>query len=110
MVNIFLLPFLLFFPSVADPSTYKDESDIFFEDPYKFLSTRFQSEATQIYGNDGVKHVARKGKDSHLVIFEDLIRTHSDTIPAWFLSQGYKEVSKTHNLTMTLKQRRNEVS
>jgi len=80
--------------SDIDVSTYKDESDIFYEDPAKYLSTRFRSKATRVYGDDGLVHSPQHEKDSHIVFFEDLIRTHPDT-PAWFENQGYDEVTKT---------------
>lgn len=85
--------------SSIDVSTYKDESDIFYEDPVKYLSTHFKPKATRVYGDDGLAHSHQHEKDSHIVFFEDLIRTHPDT-PAWFENQGYSEVRKIRQETL----------
>ncbi|KAF9570767.1 hypothetical protein EC968_001417 [Mortierella alpina] len=64
----------------TDPASYKDESDIFYEDPVAFLSGRIKEQMQD-----------RGSKDSHLVFFEDLLRSHSEMIP-WLEMQGYQEV------------------
>ncbi|KAF9984221.1 hypothetical protein BGZ75_004213 [Mortierella antarctica] len=63
-----------------DPVAYKDESDIFYEDPVVFMSQRTKDQLQD-----------RGSKDSHLIFFEDLLRSHSEMIP-WLEMQGYQEV------------------
>ncbi|GJJ76971.1 GPI mannosyltransferase 3 [Entomortierella parvispora] len=82
-------------------STYKDDSDIFYEDPAKYLSTRFASKTTRVYGNDGLTHPRHQEKDSHIVFFEDLVRTYPDTL-AWFSNQGYVESVATQGQILSL--------
>ncbi|KAG0363637.1 glycosylphosphatidylinositol anchor biosynthesis [Gamsiella multidivaricata] len=68
-----------------DSATYKDESDIFYEDPVAFM-------------NDRATRSAQKNllKDSHLVLFEDLLRSWPD-MPLWLESRGYHECARFFN-------------
>ncbi|KAF9965482.1 hypothetical protein BGZ70_004789 [Mortierella alpina] len=69
-------------PPLGDvaPATYKDESDIFYEDPVAFMTERVQEQRHD-----------RGSKDSHLILFEDLLRSHSEFL-LWLEMQGYQEV------------------
>lgn len=64
----------------VDPTTYKDESDIFYEDPVAFMDNLLKNRSP-----------TTKPKESHLVFFEDLINTRPD-MRVWLASQGYHEV------------------
>ncbi|KAG0053431.1 glycosylphosphatidylinositol anchor biosynthesis [Gryganskiella cystojenkinii] len=79
-----------------DASTYKDESDIFYKDPKRYLLTRFVTKKARVYGDDGLPHPLRTEQDSHLVFFEDLVRTHPDTLE-WLSTYHYKECARFFN-------------
>lgn len=64
----------------VDPTTYKDESDIFYEDPVAFMDNLFKNRSS-----------TTNPKESHLVFFEDLINTTPE-MRVWLDSQGYHEV------------------
>ncbi|KAI8605845.1 Alg9-like mannosyltransferase family-domain-containing protein [Dissophora ornata] len=69
----------------VDASTYKDESDIFYEDPVAFMKERSSKLANE-----------NSPDDSHLVLFEDLIRSWSD-MPRWLETRGYRECARFFN-------------
>ena len=62
-----------------DSATYKDESDIFYEDPVAFMNERA---------------LAQKNppEESHFSMFEDLLRSWPK-MPTWLNNHGYREVS-----------------
>ncbi|KAK3813734.1 MAG: Alg9-like mannosyltransferase family-domain-containing protein [Linnemannia gamsii] len=68
----------------SDPATYKDESDFFYENPVAFMDNRFKDRSPT------------EPKESHLVLFEDLIRTTPDML-VWLNSQGYHECTRFFN-------------
>ncbi|KAG0280015.1 glycosylphosphatidylinositol anchor biosynthesis [Linnemannia gamsii] len=70
----------------VDPKTYKDESDIFYEDPVAFMHNLFKERSP----------TTRTPKESHLVFFEDLITTAPD-MRVWLDSQGYHECARFFN-------------
>lgn len=78
--NLYLLLSILH--REVDPTTYKDESDIFYEDPVAFMDNLFKERSP----------TTGTLKESHLVLFEDLITTFPD-MRVWFGSQGYHEVN-----------------
>ncbi|KAF9922949.1 glycosylphosphatidylinositol anchor biosynthesis [Linnemannia zychae] len=67
----------------VDHATYKDESDIFYEDPVAFMDNRRKG------------HLSMAPKETHLVLFEDLVRTTPEIL-AWLQSQGYHEVKSSY--------------
>ncbi|KAK3818018.1 MAG: Alg9-like mannosyltransferase family-domain-containing protein [Linnemannia elongata] len=69
----------------VDPTTYKDESDIFYEDPVAFMDNLLKNRSP-----------TTKPKESHLVFFEDLINTRPD-MRVWLASQGYHECARFFN-------------
>ncbi|KAG0064799.1 glycosylphosphatidylinositol anchor biosynthesis [Linnemannia elongata] len=69
----------------VDPTTYKDESDIFYEDPVAFMDNLFKNRSS-----------TTNPKESHLVFFEDLINTTPD-MRVWLDSQGYHECARFFN-------------
>ncbi|KAF9286137.1 glycosylphosphatidylinositol anchor biosynthesis [Mortierella alpina] len=66
-------------------AAYKDESDIFYEDPVAFMTERTKAQIRD-----------RGSKDSHLVFFEDLLRSHAEMVP-WLEGQGYQECARFFN-------------
>ncbi|KAF8976150.1 glycosylphosphatidylinositol anchor biosynthesis, partial [Entomortierella lignicola] len=69
----------------VEAATYKDESDIFYEDPVSFMNERTEGL---------INH--NRHKDTHLVFFEDLIRSWSEMSP-WLEKQGYHECTRFFN-------------
>lgn len=66
----------------VDPAMYKDESDIFYEDPVAFMDSLSKKRSP----------TTGTPKESHLVLFEDLITTTPD-MRVWLDGQGYHEVN-----------------
>ncbi|KAF9956225.1 hypothetical protein BGZ65_002897 [Modicella reniformis] len=72
----------------VDHATYKDESDIFYEDPVTFMDERVTKMAQE-----------NLTKDSHLIMFQDLLRSWPK-MPQWMNNHGYREVKRTRENTM----------
>ncbi|KAF9085481.1 glycosylphosphatidylinositol anchor biosynthesis [Mortierella sp. GBA35] len=67
----------------VDPAAYKDESDIFYEDPIAFMDTRSKDQSPS-------------SQETHLVLFEDLVRTTPEML-TWLESHGYHECARFFN-------------
>ncbi|KAG0013827.1 glycosylphosphatidylinositol anchor biosynthesis [Entomortierella chlamydospora] len=69
----------------VDVASYKDESDIFYENPVSFMKERTE----RLVKNN-------QSEDSHLVLFEDLIQSWPEMSP-WLEKQGYHECTRFFN-------------
>ncbi|KAG0244077.1 glycosylphosphatidylinositol anchor biosynthesis [Actinomortierella wolfii] len=63
----------------TDPKSYKDESDLFYEDPVSYMDSHNIGQA-----------------ESHIIIFEDLWNTFPAT-KTWFVDHGYQECARFFN-------------
>ncbi|KAF9579497.1 glycosylphosphatidylinositol anchor biosynthesis, partial [Lunasporangiospora selenospora] len=67
-----------------DPTTYKDESDIFYDDPVQFMTTQYPKPGQVM--------------DSHLLLFEDLLRRTE--MLTWLKKNGYHEMADNTDIPL----------